>query len=79
MKERLENLGLYEGDTYFYETKRVSSTRKSKSCSICGKTISVGSGHLILKLFSDSYFDFNVCNHCETNETELISAIKKLS
>lgn len=76
--ERLEQLGLEEGSTYFYEDKKVSSTRKSKICKICGGNIPVGSGHLIFKMFSDGYYDFNICNSCEKNETELISDIKSL-
>lgn len=74
---KLEELCL-DGDTYFNEDRRVKSTRKSKTCNICGGNIPVGSGHLIFKMYRDEYYDFNICNSCEENEVELISYIKVL-
>lgn len=63
---------------YFYEDRRVGSTRKSKSCDICGKDIPIKSGHLIFKMYRDEYYDFDICNHCEENEKELLSKIREL-
>lgn len=65
--------------SYFYEERRVGSTRKSKTCDICGNNIPIKSGHLIFKMYGDDYYDFDICNNCEKNEKELLSEIRELN
>lgn len=55
---------LLEG-CYFYENTSVSSTRKSKACSLCSATIPVGSAHIGAKLFGGEFFQVDFCNDCK--------------
>lgn len=63
--------------SYYYETNRVGSTRKEKSCGICGKTIPVKSSHMVLKLFCDEFYDYNICPSCEKEHSNEISQAQK--
>ena len=51
--------------TSYCESTSVSSTRKDKSCSICGVSIPKGSAHSGAKVYQDEYTQLNFCNDCE--------------
>ena len=76
----MENLSvvreLMQG-SYFYESTSVKSSRKSKSCALCSKTIPVGSTVIGAKLFNSEFYQVDFCEDCLENHKEELSLMRK--
>lgn len=76
----MENLSvvreLMQG-SYFYESTSVKSSRKSKSCALCSKTIPVGSTVIGAKLFNSEFYQVDFCEDCLETHKEELSLMRK--
>jgi hypothetical protein len=63
--------------SYFYESTSVKSSRKSKSCALCSKTIPVGSTVIGAKLFNSEFYQVDFCEDCLENHKEELSLMRK--
>lgn len=58
---------------YFYESTSVGSTRKIKSCDVCGSSIPKGTAHKGAKIFNDGYMQVDFCPNCSKTHANEIS------
>lgn len=63
--------------SYFYESTSVGKSRKSKSCSLCSRTIPAGSTVIGAKLFNDEFYQVDFCESCLETHKEELSLMKE--
>lgn len=63
--------------SYFYESTSVKSSRKSKSCTLCSKTIPAGSAVIGAKLFNSEFYQVDFCEDCLETHKEELSLMKQ--
>ena len=66
----------YLGD--YYEKHSVGSTRREKTCGICGEDIPKGSSHNFYKFYGmvSDFPTLNVCQKCEVEHKEELRRMK---
>ena len=61
----------------FYESTSVGKSRKSKSCSLCSRTIPAGSAVIGAKLFNSEFYQVDFCEKCLETHKEELSSMKQ--